>query len=128
MINNRYVLTAAHCIDVKALRPRWSLTSVRLGEWNTESDTDCDESFINDKVCNDPPIDVAIERKILHESYNAKDKSNRNDIGLLRLAESVTYSNFIRPICLPIDESLRNFNFVGKTLSVSGWGELEIFN
>jgi hypothetical protein len=48
----------------------WSLTGVRLGEWDTATDVDCDDSFVNEKVCNDPPVDIPIELKIPHEQYD----------------------------------------------------------
>lgn len=61
--------------------------SVRLGEWDTNSDTDCDRGD-----CSDPALDVPVEEIIPHENYNPNSKSQENDIALLRLSQSVTYS------------------------------------
>lgn len=101
----------------------WSLTGVRLGEWDTQTDIDCDDSFVDEKVCNDPAIDVQIEQKIPHENYDPNASNQHNDIALLRLAQNVPFTSFIRPICLPVDQTIRNNDFVKQTLSVAGWGE-----
>lgn len=101
----------------------WSLTGVRLGEWDTATDTDCDEKFIDGVVCNAPPLDVPIEQLIPHENYDPQAANQHNDIALLRLAQRVTYTDYIKPICLPSEPSLQNNDFVKQTLSVAGWGE-----
>jgi hypothetical protein len=51
-----------------------------------------------------------------------------NDIGLVRLSNPVNYTDTIKPICLPTDASLKNFNYVNKTLTGAGWGEWCEFN
>lgn len=101
----------------------WSLTGVRLGEWDTAQDTDCDDKFTDGVVCNNPPVDIPIELKIPHENYDPQASNQHNDIALLRLAQRVTYTDFIKPICLPIEPNLQNNDFVKQTLSVAGWGE-----
>lgn len=120
LINQRYVITAAHC--VLKVPATWKLTSVRLGEWDTSTDRDCDNSFVNEHVCNDPPVDIAVEEKIVHESYEANSKNQHHDIALLRLTKNVQYTDFIRPICLPVDSSVKTKDLSGVTLDVAGWG------
>lgn len=102
----------------------WSLTGVRLGEWDTTTDQDCDDSFVNERVCNDPPVDVPIELKIPHENYDPQASNQHNDIALLRLSRNVQYTIYVKPICLPVDQTLSNNDFVKQTLSVAGWGEI----
>ena len=124
MLFNFYeMIQASHCVNGKDLPATWSLTGVRLGEWDTSTDVDCDDSFINEKVCNDAPVDVPIELKIPHENYDPQGSNQHNDIALLRLSRNVQYSIYVRPICLPIDQSLRNNDFIKQTLSVAGWGK-----
>jgi hypothetical protein len=113
-------------VNGKDLPTTWTLSHVRLGEWDINTDVDCDDSYVNEKVCNQPPVDVAIEQKIPHENYNPQAAHQHNDIALLRLAEPVKYTAYIRPICLPVDETLRSNKLVDKTLSVAGWGLLGI--
>jgi hypothetical protein len=113
-------------VNGKDLPTTWSLTGVRLGEWDTQSAQDCDDSFVDGKVCNDPPVDIEIERKIPHENYDPNGANQHNDIALLRLAQPAPYSTYIRPICLPSDPSIQNNDFIKQTLSVAGWGELKL--
>lgn len=120
LINERYVLTAAHCISKVPVT--WKPTSVRLGEWDTTTSRDCDDSLLNEIVCSDPSVDISIEEKIVHESYDANNKNQHNDIALLRLSRPVKYTNFIKPICLPVDIALKNKNLSGMTMDVAGWG------
>ncbi|CRL07282.1 CLUMA_CG020261, isoform A [Clunio marinus] len=125
LVTSRYVLTASHCVNGKDLPSTWSLTGVRLGEWDTSTEIDCDESFVNERVCNDPPVDVAIEEKLPHPNYDPFASNQHNDIALLRLIQNVPFSIYVRPICLPVDSSIRNKDFVKQTLSVAGWGKTE---
>lgn len=86
---------------------------------------DCDDSLINEVVCAPSPIDIAIEEKIMHEKYNPSSNNQHNDIALLRMRQKVTYGEFIRPICLPTNPSLRSANAVGDQLTTAGWGKTE---
>lgn len=36
-----------------------------------------------------------------------------------------SFSDFIKPICLPGSENLRNINYEGTNLEVAGWGKTE---
>jgi hypothetical protein len=112
LINSRYVISASHCVNGKDLPTTWSLTHVRLGEWDTTQQDDCDERYTNERICSPPPIDVQIEQKIPHPQYDPYANNQHNDIALLRLSQDVAFNEFVRPICLPIDESLRSNTFV----------------
>lgn len=92
---------------------------VRLGEWDQSTDPDCDEGN-----CADPAIDVPVIEQISHENFH--DNEKYNDIALLRLARSVTFSTWIKPICLPITERAQNLNYIGYNFVVSGWGKVII--
>ena len=54
-----------------------------MGEWDTSTDSDCENGD-----CADPPVDIAVEQLIPHESYNPNSKTQENDIALLRLSRS----------------------------------------
>lgn len=111
------MLTAAHCVNVQL--EIFELTHVRLGDWDTLTNPDI-EYYSNETLRNDPFIDVPIEEIIVHESYDNVEKYN--DIALIRLSQPVNYTQFIRPICLPLDGTLRNRSLAGDTLDVAGWG------
>lgn len=100
------------------VEPDTSLVFVRLGEWDTTTQRDCDDSFTTGKLCVDNHVDVGIETKLVHPSYNKK--KSHHDLALLRLARAIINSDFINPICLPMKPSERNANLNGISLIVAG--------
>ncbi|XP_003486660.2 venom serine protease Bi-VSP-like [Bombus impatiens] len=105
LISARHVLTAAHC----AIRS--DLYVVRIGDLNLKRDDDGAH-----------PIQMRFESKLIHPDYTPN--IHNHDIAILRLVEEVPFSKYIHPICLPIEESLRNNDFVGYNPLVAGWGAL----
>ncbi|XP_050091044.1 CLIP domain-containing serine protease B9-like [Anopheles aquasalis] len=129
IINNRYVLTAAHCVIGWVERLVGKLVEVRLGEQNTDTEKDCEqdedgqicadcEQDEDGQICADPPIDVGIEKVLVHPLYN--EWSNANDIALVRLNKTIVFTDFVQPICLPTLD-FRPSN-TSETLSVAGFG------
>ncbi|XP_072946550.1 phenoloxidase-activating enzyme-like isoform X2 [Epargyreus clarus] len=121
LISGKYVLTAAHClignkrVDLKAI-------SVRLGEYNTTNPGhDCIEVAGGGVDCTDGAVTVEIESYVVHEDFDPSQVFRYHDIALIRLKETVNYTDFIRPICLPTSD----FTLSAKAdlqLWVSGWG------
>ncbi|KAF2895869.1 hypothetical protein ILUMI_10304 [Ignelater luminosus] len=116
VINNRYILTAAHCVHPH--QPIYPY-EIRLGEWKISSPEDCEEGKALN--CADPVIDLQIEEKIVHPQYYAR--RGNNDIALLRLNRNIKFSNYIQPVCLPVREA--SDSSVGSTMTVVGWGIIE---
>lgn len=125
LINNRYVLTASHCVNGKDIPSDWRLTGVRLGEWNTQTNPDCEIDVRGEKDCAPEHIDVGVESAIPHPLYNPGSRNQVNDIALLRLERSIAYTDFVRPICLPVNANLRSATFDGIVMDVAGWGKTE---
>lgn len=113
---NLCLLQAAHC--VKKIPPTWSLVSVRIGEWNLESELDCDPA--DPSNCAPAVISNPITQKIVHPLYRQASKNQHFDITLLRLANKVEFNDFVSPICLPLDSSLSEKNYANHTFDVSG--------
>lgn len=110
LITNTHVLTGAQCVtNRKTVR----LTVARLG------DLDLDFN-VNDGAT---PLDVPIDDIIIHEMYNSRE--NTNDIALLKLKNSVSYGDFIQPICLPNQLDMKHVNMTKPVPFVVGWGSTQ---
>ncbi|EDW24927.1 GL24416 [Drosophila persimilis] len=120
LISNRYVLTAAHCV-ANAEADNLQISAVRLGEWDTSTNPDCqfDEQT---KIVNCAPVyqDIGVEQVISHPLYNKTDLSQVNDIALIRLAQPAILNEFVEPICLP-NKQLRADELEGLVTEVGGW-------
>ncbi|KAL3286005.1 hypothetical protein HHI36_000519 [Cryptolaemus montrouzieri] len=125
LISKRYVLTAAHCLRDKEHEGIRKLTSIRLGEYNKDSDEDCIATADGKECLQTPPIDVGVEEIITHEQYDPEDVDSRNDIALVRLERDVKFTDYIKPICMPVSESERSKSYAGDSLTVAGWGLTE---
>lgn len=101
----------------------WKLTQVRLGEWDANTNPDC-QQLRNEQICADPFVEVPVAEIIIHDNYNPDVSHQPNDIALLRLQNNVQYSDYIKPICLP-EPSVRGFDFAGLVLEVAGFGKTE---
>lgn len=64
----------------------------------------------------------------IHERYKNKkdDPSHHNDIALVKLKWPLTFNDNsnLRPVCLPVEDHLKNLDLVNKTLTVTGFGNV----
>ncbi|XP_028895834.2 serine protease easter isoform X1 [Zeugodacus cucurbitae] len=125
LISSRYIVTASHCVNGKALPNDWLISAVRLGEWDTTTNPDCEVDVRGEKDCAPMHIDVPVENAIPHPRYDPNSMNQVNDIALLRLKNAVTFTDFIRPICLPLNNNLRTATFDDIIMDVAGWGKTE---
>lgn len=97
LINDRYVLTAAHCVHNN--RDQITIRLLQL-----------------DRSSSDPGITRQVAKVIVHPQYDPSRIVN--DVALLKLASPVPINDKIRPVCLPSN----NHNFDRKDAIVAGWG------
>ncbi|VVD01602.1 unnamed protein product [Leptidea sinapis] len=83
LITDRHVITAAHCVQTAS--EGYKLSKVRIGEYNTETNPDCQLA-----VCAPPYQDRKVKRKILHPNFN--NPPFQNDIAILLLDRPVQIS------------------------------------
>ncbi|CAG4986745.1 unnamed protein product [Colias eurytheme] len=112
LITDRHVLTAAHCLLN-------NVVSVRLGEWDQSTDMDC-----YDGICSNATIDVDIESVKPHPMFNIRNRTH--DIGIIKLAKPVNFTETIRPICLPTTPYIARQDYSFDVDYVTaGWGLTE---
>uniref|UniRef100_A0A3B3IAA1 Peptidase S1 domain-containing protein n=1 Tax=Oryzias latipes TaxID=8090 RepID=A0A3B3IAA1_ORYLA len=72
LINNQWILSAAHCVVV----------------------------YLGETEINNSPNSVSrtVSRIIVHPNYNSD--THNNDVALLKMASSVTFTDYISPVCL----------------------------
>ncbi|XP_063050147.1 serine protease 27-like, partial [Engraulis encrasicolus] len=105
LINNQWILTAAHCTDgiSSADMARWT---VRLGV------KDLDIPSANE-------LTNTLTEVIVHPEYD--DWTLDNDIALLQMSTPVTFNDYISPVCLADSNSV----FHNGTASwATGWGDI----
>lgn len=88
------------------------------------SDPDC--QVIDDEYkCADKYIEKDIADIFTHPAYDYTSPNKLNDIAILRVASSISFTEFIRPICLPTS---LNLPYTLGSATVSGFGMTETKN
>merc|ERR1712172_167079 len=105
ILNKRYVVTAAHCLyggnDLMSLEDGATFR-VMLGEHDHCKAT---SSFV---------LASAVHK---HPKFDLNSPSGDNDIAILKLAKDLTFSDKIKPVCLPTSATK---DYSGKASTVSG--------
>ena len=72
---------------------------------------------------------VAVSKITMHPDWNPHAGSGhyrtKPDIAILTLKHSVTFSDKVRPLCLPADATL---SYAGVPATATGWGRVGNFN
>lgn len=106
LINNRYVLTAAHCTTDDV----YEATAVRLGVWSID-------------VLSTEPIIIPIETIINYAEYSKELRLH--DLALLRLQHPVQFTEYIQPVCLPKFNNFGDSSYTGAKMEITGFGSTE---
>ena len=107
IISNLFVLTAAHCLLVTTAEN----VQVRVGDLNIDVSGESDHEKTFDVV-----------EFITHDTYGKKQPRN-NDIGLLKLNQTIYYNEGVQPVCL---DFLTEWMYLNKTLTAIGWGTTNV--
>nr|DBA28392.1 TPA: hypothetical protein GDO54_008769 [Pyxicephalus adspersus] len=101
LLNSQWVLSAAHCAS--------------------ENASHVFEAVLGTNSLSDPARTVVtIEKQFIHPQYNKT--TNEHDILLLKLSESVTLSDKVKPIQLQSEDKVIP---AGTKCLVSGWGKIK---
>ena len=100
--NNMFLFSASHLCSASTFM--WKIS---LGRQSLEGDNP-----------NEVSRDVA--QIILHPNYDSD--STDNDIALLKLSSPVSFTDYVRPVCLAAGDSVFN-NGTGSW--VTGWGKIQ---
>ncbi|NXC04182.1 FA9 factor, partial [Orthonyx spaldingii] len=101
LIGRRWVLTAAHCLDLV------SPQHVTLGDFDKYQ-----REFKEQKI--------AVDRSWTHPHYNSNNYNG--DIALLYLSSAAVLNEYVIPICLPSPKLAALLSEEGRVGMVSGWG------
>lgn len=116
LVSTKLVVTAAHCVQNKkeALTRKAEEASFIIGKHNLESLIDGEQNFI---------VSGATEF-IVHPDWDFNDDRFDADIAIAVLLRTVTFSKFVKPICLWTSTTSYD-DLVGKKGVVAGWGKTE---
>jgi secreted trypsin-like serine protease len=106
VIANQWVITAGHCCYDD---PDPSKYTVKLGVYNLTS--------------NNEPGEQVVDVVEVHVNPQYKPVRTDFDITLLKLANPVTFTDHISPVCLPYQD--QDLPPVGTNLVVTGWGSIK---
>ncbi|MCL4149713.1 UNVERIFIED_CONTAM: hypothetical protein GTU68_017321, partial [Idotea baltica] len=101
LINEKYVLTAAHCIRGVNTTKMKALLGEHVRSFPLETNT----------------VYYDVVYTVYHHLFNPA--SFNNDIGLVKLSPKVPFKWYSRPACLPMPK----LDYVGELGVVAGWGK-----
>lgn len=111
IINERWIMTAAHCFAIRA-NLNWRSVIIKLGKYDQT------------KVAEEHEFASKIDTLIYHPSFEPSTLDN--DVALIRTVRHITFTDYILPICLGEQKAIEEnfFSRAYKMGTVTGWGQL----
>ncbi|XP_075983831.1 chymotrypsin-like protease CTRL-1 [Anticarsia gemmatalis] len=109
LVSLHHVITAAHCVTKRGSeRPAGkNLFMIHFGKFNLVTSKD--------------GVQIkSLERIIVHPEYNASNLYR--DLAILELKDTVTITDWVRPVCLWPESEIDLYHIIGEKGSVLGWG------
>ncbi|XP_025269824.1 venom serine protease 34 [Camponotus floridanus] len=106
IISERYILTAAHCLDNK----NTSNVGILVGDHDLSTGADTNASRL-----------YTVSRFDIHPLYN--NESLENDIAIITTNSPISFSEKVGPACLPFQH--QSDSFAGSYVDLLGWGTTE---
>ncbi|XP_069044750.1 prostasin-like isoform X3 [Lepisosteus oculatus] len=103
LISDRWVLTAAHCVDFPL---NWWETSITLGGYQLSNSNEYQQTH-------------SVKRIIVHESYS--DFTGGSDVALIELNATATLNQYVKPVALA--EASNNISAKWDCWA-TGWGNV----
>ena len=108
IINNKYILTAAHCFNDKDDKKASNIT-VKVG-FTTQNNPGSNLQSYKAK------------RIVIHPSYNDNVFNKKDfDVAIIEIDGTFTFNNFVQPVELISNQTL-SAEAIGNKVRVSGWG------
>ncbi|KAL7011188.1 hypothetical protein ACKWTF_014143 [Chironomus riparius] len=129
LINRQYIVTAAHCFDeinpenLEDENKLKELVQIKLGEWKTDMDPDCEENA-DDQSC-DPVVMIRPKMIVRHDNYKPSriKEMYKDDIAIIKLAWPPRTTRLISSIRLPSPDECDDL-VKDQLWTVTGFGEL----
>ncbi|CAO1415670.1 unnamed protein product [Diamesa serratosioi] len=111
LLSRRFVITAAHCLHAKhSIKRDHANILLVFGAYNLD--------FVKEPGT----VSSYLNRSYIHPDWNTRTDNYDADIALIEVKNTITYSNFIKPVCLWTGDNL--LDEVKGT--VIGWGATSI--
>lgn len=110
IINDRFIMTAAHCVEAPEPLILSALTGIQLGVW-VDRDLDLNHLKLEDSL--------EIKRVIKHANYLKDQATRMTDVALIELEHPLKFNDSFSPICLPDFTDFDN-------LVAAGWGFVDM--
>lgn len=110
LVSERWIVTAAHCVSSGGISI--NDVEVRLGKLYTNRPEPSREQIIRP------------DRIVIHPQYDSDRADYDADLALIHLKSDVIFTDYVRPICLPLrrQDSDRTLLRTGNIGVITGWG------